>query len=193
MSTPATMTRAAFARLRGLDKSYVSRLARAGRLVLTEDGREVRVAESIALLDDTRDPSKDGVRERFADQRGEKIATELALDTRDEPVDAPPERGTGGATESMAEARRSLIIEQATSARLKREELEGRLVDAETVRRATFDKARVARNALMGLVDVISPRLAAETDPARVHDVLSTEIRRVCDELAAGEADATRQ
>lgn len=93
----------------------------------------------------------------------------------------------------MMEDRRALIQEQAAAARLKRLELEGRLVDADQVRSSTFEKARVARNALMGMVDVIAPRLAAETNASRVHDILSAEVRRVCEELAAGETDATRQ
>jgi phage terminase Nu1 subunit (DNA packaging protein) len=54
--------------------------------------------------------------------------------------------------------RRELLQEQLEALALKREKEAGRLVDADQVRKATFEKARVARNALLGLVDVISSR-----------------------------------
>lgn len=195
MSTlPATMTRAEFARHRGVDRAYITRLAKAGRLVLTDDRKLVRVAESIALLGDTEDPSKEGVRERFQDARAARVG-ELALGAGTEP-NASGSDGEGNsapARGSMNEARRQLIEEQAARARLLREKEAGSLVDAEAVKRATFEKARVARNALFGMVDVISSRLAAESNPAKVHEMLSGEITRVCEELAAGESEATRQ
>jgi hypothetical protein len=57
-SIPAEVTRAQFARLRRMDMSYVCRLAKKGRLVLTADGKRVKVAESIALLGATEDPTQ---------------------------------------------------------------------------------------------------------------------------------------
>lgn len=191
------MKRADFARLRGVDRAHITRLANAGRLVLTEDRKLVRVPESIALLAETEDPSKDGVRERFADRRGAAAPPtgELALGAgSDLGASGGEGESRGGESRgSMTDARRELIQEQAARARLLREKEEGQLVDAEAVRRATFEKARVARNALFGMVDVIASRLAAETNAAKVHEILSTEIRRVCEELAAGESEQTRQ
>jgi hypothetical protein len=117
-STPGEVTRAQFARLRQMDLSYVCRLAKKGRLVLTPDGKRVRVAESIALLGQTEDPSKDGVRERFAEHRA-AAAGELVLDGTD--LNASGGGGEDGAgvspaRGSMTDARRELIEEQAASA-----------------------------------------------------------------------------
>ncbi len=194
------MTRAAYARYKGVDRAHITRLAQAGRLVLTSDRKLVRVVESDRLLENTRDPSKEGVRERFADKRGEVLAGELALqDSRQTPAAASGTEGldapSPGASEpdSLMDVRRDLITEQAARARLQRLELEGRLIDRETVRRAVFEKARVARNALFGLADRLSTPLAAEANPAKVYDLLVTELRRICNELAAGEAEPTRQ
>lgn len=44
------VTRSEFARLQGWSKSYVSKLGSEGRLVLTEDGKLVQVAETLALI-----------------------------------------------------------------------------------------------------------------------------------------------
>jgi hypothetical protein len=51
----------------------------------------------------------------------------------------------------------------------------------------------VARNALTGLADRMSTPLAAESDPAKVYDMLQAEMRRICEELSAGEVQPTRQ
>lgn len=200
---PEEMTRADYARYRGCRKSYITQLAHEGRLVFTADGKRVRVKESDQRISESRDPSKEGVRERHAAHRGEALAQELALETppanehRGEDVAQPA--GAGGSPpapsdgDSLMDVRRELIAEQAASAKLKRMELEGRLVDKAEVMRAVFEKARVARNALLALPDRLATPLAAEVNPAKVHDMLVAEFRRVADELAEGEASATRQ
>lgn len=66
-------------------------------------------------------------------------------------------------------------------------EKEGRLIDAEQVRRATMNKARIARDAMLSLPTRVAAELAAETDPAKVHDRLTAEIRKICAEIADGE------
>jgi hypothetical protein len=69
----------------------------------------------------------------------------------------------------------------------------GNLVRAEDVRKAAFDKARVARDRLMAIPDRLAPLLAAESDPRKVHALLASELHKVCAELAAGEDKPTRQ
>lgn len=69
----------------------------------------------------------------------------------------------------------------------------GNLVRVDDVRRAAMEKARVARDALLGIPDRLAPLLAAEVDPAKVHSILAEELRRVCAELATGEDRPTRQ
>ena len=58
---PATLGFRKFAELQGWRPSYVTELKGKGHLVLTEDGRQVRVPESLALLADLRDPAKKGL------------------------------------------------------------------------------------------------------------------------------------
>ena len=71
-------------------------------------------------------------------------------------------------------------------------EKSGALINVDQVRQATFEKARIARDAIMAIPGRLSSQLAAETDAARVHDLLTVELRRVCGELAAGEAGQQR-
>ncbi|MGH8073724.1 MAG: hypothetical protein ACREO4_06580, partial [Lysobacter sp.] len=61
MTRPETCGFREFATLAGFKPSYITELKSAGRLVLTDDRKKVRVAESLALIDQTRDPARAGV------------------------------------------------------------------------------------------------------------------------------------
>lgn len=88
----------------------------------------------------------------------------------------------GGETFSNARVRKERAA--ADLLELERAELTGRLVDAEEVRRAAFALARQAMDNMLAIPDRVSAMLAAESDPARTHDLLTLELRRVCDVLA---------
>lgn len=60
-----------FAAIYGCSKAYVSQLVAARRLVLSDDGKRVDIERSLELLGATSDPSKAGVRERWAAYRSE--------------------------------------------------------------------------------------------------------------------------
>ena len=47
------VSKSEFARLNGWSKAYVTKLKDEGRLVLTDDGKQVKVAESLALIQET--------------------------------------------------------------------------------------------------------------------------------------------
>ncbi len=64
------------------------------------------------------------------------------------------------------------------------DEKTGRLVEAEQVKVAAFNKARLVRDALLNIPDRISPILAAESDQGRVTELLIGEIRQVLEELS---------
>lgn len=66
------VSRAEFARLQGVGRARVSQLAKDGRLVLAENGKDVNVLASIALIESTRDPSKIETVERHAKARQQK-------------------------------------------------------------------------------------------------------------------------
>lgn len=60
---------AEFARHLGVRPSYVTQLKREGRLVLSDDGKAVKAAESLARIQETSDPSKAAVAARHAAAR----------------------------------------------------------------------------------------------------------------------------
>lgn len=70
LDLPETESLKEFARRLHFKPGYITQLKNAGRLVLAEDGRRVRVAESLQLIEETRDPAKQGVRDRHAVARG---------------------------------------------------------------------------------------------------------------------------
>lgn len=78
---PALMSFAEFARHAGFKPSYVTQLKREGRLVLSDDGKAVKAAESLARIQETRDPSKAAVAARHAAARASAAQTV---------ADAPP-------------------------------------------------------------------------------------------------------
>jgi phage terminase Nu1 subunit (DNA packaging protein) len=110
--------------------------------------------------------------------------------------------GTGATAGSAGEGRESGGLwrekERSEKARAQLMELElaereGKLVSADDVRRATTQKARIARDAMLSLPSRVAAELAAETDPGKVHDRLAVEIRKICEEIAAGETPQTTQ
>lgn len=100
MSLPETATRTEFARILGCRPSYVTELGKAGRLVLTANGRRVRVAESIARIEATRDPAKAGVAARHAAARAARRTSAAAASRRDAGAGAPSSLDPSAATTS---------------------------------------------------------------------------------------------
>lgn len=73
--TVQTATLREFAAIINTRPSYVKELLTAGRLVTEAGGKTIRVAESIARIEATRDPSKAGVAARHAAERGAPALT----------------------------------------------------------------------------------------------------------------------
>jgi AcrR family transcriptional regulator len=75
---------------------------------------------------------------------------------------------------------------QAELAKLQVTQQRGELVPADEVKKEAFQLGRSVREALSNLADRLSHQLAGETDPARIHQVLTQEHRatlvEMCDE-----------
>lgn len=172
---PDRVSKAQYARMRGLSDSYVSRLAKQHRLVLDPHGL-VLVAPSDVLVRATRHPTRGG------DRTGKHTPpAELAVE-----VAAPSPAGaiatyasTSAATPTLAEAARAEKIERTRKLRLEVAEQAGQLLRRDVVEAETFKRARQAQEALMALKERLAPLLAAESDRHAVDAMLDNEFRHV--------------
>jgi hypothetical protein len=136
----------------------------------------VRVAESIARLEATRDPARGG-------------------DRTDKPASAPQgaSQPAGGQVPQAAPVVGLIYTDEAARekrARAQLAELElaeraGELVLAAKVDAIMFGLARAGREAVLALPDRLATVLAAESDPTVVHAKLLAECRKVCAAMAA--------
>ena len=167
---PLLMTQSEYARHRGKSRQYISRLAKAGVLVMR--GGKIDVAATDTVLDD-----------KPVDDIDAPPQTQQPVGT------APPTRpadgmGQGGATFGQAKT-----IEMVFRAKLRRLEFEtkqGKLIEAEVYRKTAANAFRAFRDGMLGIPDRVSTVVAAESDPKKVHLALKTEISRELE----GAADA---
>ncbi|ODP33084.1 terminase small subunit [Pandoraea sp. ISTKB] len=168
--------------MHGWHRSYVTKLERAGRIVLSPDGGMVDWAATDALIGETSDPSKLGVADRWAAQRPEATpavqVASPAISASPLPPPAPAsDAGSAGARSGYLYWREQREKELALAAQRDREQAEGKLVDAETVRRARFELARQVRDRLLTLPERVHKQVAAESDPLTVLLMLDEEVR----------------
>jgi len=88
----------------------------------------------------------------------------------------------GGSQYAQARAEREHYA--ALLAKLKYEERAGRLVRRDQVEDAAFKTFRDFRDGMLNLPDRLASILAAETDPAEIHQILSVEIRTSLNDFA---------
>ena len=154
-------TLAAFARLRGVTPQAVTKWNNKGLVVRTPDGR-IDVQASHAAID--------GVRRVAADSPQRPTASAVP------PVPREPD--------PYQEARARREKAQADLAEMELAVRQNGLVDRGAADRERFATGRQTRDRLMALPMALAHLLAAESDPQRVRQILSAEIRRVLEDLA---------
>ncbi|MGH8435869.1 MAG: terminase small subunit [Pseudomonas sp.] len=169
------LSKSEYAAARGWSKPYVSKLAKAGRLVITSDGK-VDVAATDALLADTSDPSKAGVAERHERDRVEKGVSALV---RSGSVPTEPSKSSAPDFQKARAHREHYLALLAEDEYRKQH---GQLAEVGAIENAAFATGRMLRDLLLGLPKQISPELAALTDPWEVERLLTTGIRRVLED-----------
>jgi hypothetical protein len=170
-----TMTVTEYAGHRGVSQPLISRWKSQGRLVLDSSGR-ILVRASDLVLDQDMHPTKGG-------RSGSRAASEPVAAPAP-PSDERDPKGEGDEL-SLANAARLEKVQKVRLLHMEIEEKAGNLVSRADVERTAFDLARRGQEALMGIADRLSPQLAAESDPHRVHVLLSDELRRVCELIAS--------
>lgn len=163
-------TRSKFAKVLGVSPSYITKLANHGRLVFTDDGKKILIAESKARIDETKDPNRDDVGQRHENERNNG-------ETKTNPAD---EVSSVKFRESRAKKEHYLALK----AQVEHERLVGELCDVESARHAGGEVGEIVRSLLENLPDQMSPMLAVETDENRVHALLVESIEQILGDIA---------
>lgn len=206
MTHPAIASLSEFATILGVKPSYVTALKKDGRLVLTDDGKRVRVAESRERIEATKDPAKHGVASRHAAaraqaaqedlrkyQEAEEVAARIRAVAKLANVEVPdaiwqdPE-STLPADDSHAVRRSRALADKAEQDAItaKRENLkaEGKLLDAADVASAIGAGIVTLRTRLEALPDTLAPALVVVNDEKRARAIIAGEIEQALNELA---------
>ena len=151
-------TQTEFAKLLGVNKSHVTRLKHAGRLVLTEDGK-VDVQASQSKIAETADPAHEG-------KQTEAQAPSKPRDT------------------SYNDARTRNELAKAQTAELELAVKTGKLVDADEARLFATDLAATFRGALETLWDRLAPEVVPITDIETARAVMVEHGEHMLNDLA---------
>ena len=149
------MSQAEYARHRKVNRSYISRLAKAGVLVMRHG--KVDVAASDAVLDDR------------------PVAVEPGEISPNNQTQAVPE-SVGPQPTNYAQARLAEMVYRAKLRRLDYETRSAKLISADEVKAKWFVVARQIRDKLLAVPTKLSPQLAALTDAFAVRELLESEI-----------------
>ena len=167
------VSQAEYARQRGVSRQYVGQMVAKGVIPLR--GRKVDPAEADAALAAVREPARS--------ERRAKPEPEPAPKPSLPATDLPALPQSGDLPTLLLKTRIKSEVEKAKLLEIKARVEAGKYVDADEVKAAAFNKARVVRDALMNIPERLAAVLAAETDAARVHALLSAEIRSACEDL----------
>lgn len=170
------VTFAEFAAIRGCTKAAVTHASKS------------RIADAVVVKDEKKWLDRDLALELW---NKNTAATHASKVSRPDPVDAGElrRRVAGLPDDEIPELNESRARREHYQAELAKLEVDLKrrdLVPAVEVKKEAFALGRSVREALANLADRLSYQLAGETDPARIHAVLSEEHRAALVELADG-------
>jgi len=177
---------AEFARHLGVRPSYITELRKAGRLVLTDDAKAVKVAESLALIDSTRDPSRGGVAARHAAARGQEVGPRTQSDHGDDDERAA---NVAAASSDHGFQKAKAINERykAMTAKVEYERLIGKLAPVADIEAATAELVTALRRRLEGMGTTLAPLVAPVSEPtackALIDEFVEGVLRETSDTL----------
>lgn len=176
------VTQAEFARILGVERSYVTALKKAGRLVLNAIGN-VMVEESQARIAETADPGKASVAEMHAKKRGAPNATGAPeilpkTESEDDQDDEP-----GRPDYQAARARKELANAQLAEMEVRQKA--GDLFDAAEALAIVADAGTVFRTALDSRRPLFVSQLAMMTDEAEIRVFIEEQDEHLLADLSA--------
>ncbi|WP_416465722.1 terminase small subunit [Pseudomonas sp. LFS044] len=175
------LTKSEFAARHGWSKSYVSKLAKQDRLVLTDDGK-VDVEATELLLAESADPSKAAVAARHEESRIERdVRSQLQPGPGPSAV-SQPELTPGGAHNfQKSKAHREYYLAQLAEAEFNK--VQGNLVERKAVEDAAYAAGRMLRDQFFGLAPQLAAELVGMSDPWDIEKHLASAFRRVFTEV----------
>lgn len=175
MTTATFVNQAEFAALLGKDKSHITRLKQAGRIVLTAEGL-VDVEKSQALIAATADPSRAA--------QVEARANEQMRQEHSAPSPPPAQQQESSIGNSFAAAKAVNEKYKALTAKLEYEQASGKLVDASEARLFAADLAATFRGALEVLPDRLAPELVPLNETETIRALLVESFEQVLTDIA---------
>jgi len=181
----------------GLSQPRICQLLRAGKL----EGAAVKVGgrwkidpkKADKLLAQNISPSKKrqgevGAAKTRGKRKPKRRAKSGPKGKRKPPTPAEKKRVAKEAgTEDLSLYEAELLEKQYKAAlkKLEYEKASGILTEAEAVRKAAFDRARMLRDGLLNLKSKISPLLAVEQDATKIDELLDKEFRQLLEGLSS--------
>lgn len=170
------MTRAEYARHRGVSRMAVTKAIRSRRIPIGRDGRIDVAAADAAWLSNT-DPSRAG------------LATEVSAEVTSAPAEEPV--AGNGALElaqlpaGMDYMKARTLREYNAALRLQQQRLydAGRLLDSDEWYDVAYNAVRSAAELMQTSADRIAPTLVGLTDVERIREILNAEHERIRAEL----------
>jgi len=205
MTTPETMNLRQFAKHIGCAANYPGQLKAQGRLVLDAAGR-VLVKQSIERIEATRDPSKQGVADRHARQRGAPALTghapqagpgadqatarpvsqqpsqQQSQPPNDEPMDDPAHPDAGLYIYQNAKAKREHWAAEREQTLYRKEA--GELMERSQVVAAFAAAGSTLRGKLEAWASVLPPQLQGREEP-EIRGLLADQVEVLLGDLAA--------
>jgi hypothetical protein len=149
------MTQAEYARHRGKSRQYISRLAKAGVLVMRAG--KVDVVSSDAVLDDRPEPVSERV------------------------TSSPAEVAPAGTT--FAQAKTADMVFKAKLRKMEYDVRMGKLVEAELVKQRWSAVLRLIVDRILAWPNRLAPEVAALTDERQVREAILREARALINDL----------
>ncbi|WP_258911787.1 terminase small subunit [Pseudomonas putida] len=175
------LTKSEFAARHGWSKSYVSKLAKQDRLVLTADGK-VDVEATELLLAESADPSKAAVAARHEEHRVERdVRSQLQPGPGPDATLQSDSASVGVHNFQKAKAHREYYLAQLAEAEFNK--VQGNLVERQAVEDAAYSAGRMLRDQFLGLAPQLAAELVAMSDPWDIEKHLVDAFRRVFTEV----------
>lgn len=159
------------------DPALITRWRKAGKIVMSADGKRVRVRESLALLQLSLDPGRGGNRGSGQSQPMPVAPSSAPVARAQEPVQA---LGDLSYQREAARDKRASALQR----ELELAKSAGDLVDVATVQHRIAEHARAALDFLAARRRRLSPALALESDPRKIEAMLEQSDREFASAVA---------